>query len=143
MIGTIWPAKPKILTIWSFAEKVCQPCSTHLNLYSLSFHCNIYWLFLFFPGLLISHLTNIFNLINVSTLPSNFIPVLLVFLFILGPCFVHTIFYFTLDSFASLITANSLLFKTLLENWSQRRISVTVPDSNIPLVFCSEFLGHL
>ena len=140
MIGTIWPAKPKILTIWSFAEKVCQPCSTHLNLYSLSFHCNIYWLFLFFLGLLTSHLTNIFNLINVSTLLGIFI---LVFLFILGLCFVHAIFYFPLDFFASLISANSLLFKTLLENWSQRRVSVTMTDSNVPLVVCSEFFGHL
>lgn len=140
MIGTIWPAKPKILTIWSFAEKVCQPCSTHLNLYSLSFHGNIYWLFLFFLGLLTSHLTNIFKLINVSTLLGIFI---LVFLFILGLCFVHAIFYFPLDFFASLISANSLLFKTLLENWSQRRISVTMPDSNVPLVVCSEFFRHL
>ena len=140
MIGTIWPAEPKILTIWSFAEEVCQPCSTHLNLYSLSFHCNIYWLFLFFLGLLTSHLTNIFNLINVSTLLGIFI---LVFLLILGSCFVHAIFYYPPDFFASLISANSLLFKTLLENWSQRRISVTMPDSNVPLVVCSEFFGHL
>ena len=103
----------------------------------------IYWLFLFFLGLLISHLTNIFNLINVSILPSIFILVLLVFLFILGSCFVHAIFYFPLDFFASSISANSLLSKTLLENWSQRRISVTVPDSNVPLVFCSEFFGRL
>ena len=103
----------------------------------------IYWLFLFFLGLLISHLTNIFNLINVSILPSIFILVLLVFLFILGSCFVHAIFYFPLDFFASLISANSLLSKTLLENWSQRRISVTMPDSNVPLVFCSEFFGRL
>lgn len=23
---TIWPAKPKILTVWTFTEKVCHPC---------------------------------------------------------------------------------------------------------------------
>lgn len=69
---------------------------------------------LIFPWTSASHLTNIFDLINVLAHPSIFILVLLVFPFILVSCFVHEIFSFHLDSLANLISAYIPSFKKII-----------------------------